>query len=81
METERIKSPEGVRTLMAELWANLIAGKRSKCSNVYMVDFPEPTEEEKREMTINRANRKPVVIDEKELKVAIDKAATELGGW
>lgn len=81
METERIKSPEGVRTLMAELWANLIAGKRSKCSNVYMVDLPEPTEEEKREMTINRANRKPVVIDEKELKVAIDNAATELGGW
>ena len=81
METERIKSPEGVRTLMAELWANLIDGKRSKCSNVYMVDLPESTEEEKREMTINRANRKPVVIDEKELKVAIDKAATELGGW
>ena len=46
-----------------------------------MVGLPEPTEEEKREMTINRANRKPVVIDEKELKVAIDKAATELGGW
>lgn len=81
METERIKSPEGVRNLMAELWANHVKGGKANSCRVLMVDLPEPTEEEKRIMATNRANRKPFVLDEEILKGSLDKAVGKLGGW
>ncbi len=81
MKIERIKSPEGVRNLMAELWANHVKGGKSGSSRVFMVDLPEPTEEEKRIMAANRANRKPFVLDEEVLKTALENAAGKLGGW
>ena len=46
-----------------------------------MVDLPEPTEEEKRIMAANRANRKPFVLDEETLKGSLVKAVGELRGW
>lgn len=81
MKTERIKSPEGVRNLMAELWANHVKGVGQSSCRVFMVDLPEPTEEEMRMMEANRASRKPPVMDEETLKTVLEKAAGELGGW
>ena len=81
MKTERIKSPEGVRKLMAELWANYVNGVRQSSCRVFMVDLPEPTEEEKRIMAASRTNRKPFVLDEETLKGSLVKAVGELGGW
>ena len=81
MKTERIKSPEGVRNLMAELWDNHVNGVRKNSCRVFMVDLPEPTEEEKRIMSANRANRKPFVLDEETLKITLDNAVGKLGGW
>lgn len=81
VETERIKSPEGVRNLMAELWANHVKGGKASSCRVFMVDLPEPTEEEKRIMAANRANRKPFVLDEETLKGSLVKAVGELRGW
>lgn len=80
-ETERIKSHEGVRSLMAELWANHVKGRKSSSCRVFMVDLPEPTEEEKRIMAVNRANRKPFVLDEEVLKNTLENAIDKLGGW
>lgn len=81
MEPNRIKSPDGVKRLMTELWANHVNGVRQNPCRVYMVDLPEPTDEEKRAMAANRANRKPYVTDEKTLNENLDKAAGKLGGW
>lgn len=81
METERIKSPEGVRNLMAELWANHVKGGKANSCRVLMVDLPEPTEEEKRIMATNRANRKPFVMDVETLNTTLENAAGKLGGW
>lgn len=81
MKTERIKSPEGVRNLMTELWANHVRGGKTRSCRVFMVDLPEPTEQEKRIMAANRATRKPFVLDEETLKGALNKAVGELGGW
>lgn len=44
---KKIKSPEGVALLMASLWYGRKAGKVSNANNVYMVDLPPLTEEEK----------------------------------
>lgn len=81
METERIKSPKGVRKLMAELWANHVNGARQCPCRVFLVDIPEPTEDEKRIMAANRANRKPFVLDEEILKNTLGNAIGKLGGW
>lgn len=81
METKTIKSPEGVKELLKELWEKHHRGERTASAPVYMVELPDPTEEEKRIMAINRANRKPIDIDEEALRVAVEKAARELGGW
>lgn len=81
METERIKSPKGVRKLMAELWANHVNGARQCPCRVFLVDLPEPNEDEKRIMATNRANRKPFVLDEETLKGSLVKAVGELRGW
>lgn len=81
METERIKSPDGVRNLMAELWANHVKGGKANSCRVFMIDLPEPTEEEIRIMAANRANRKPFVLDEEVLKNTLENAIDKLGGW
>ncbi len=81
MKIERIKSPEGVRNLMAELWANHVKGGKASSCLVYMVDLPEPTEEEKRIMAANRANRKPFVMDVETWNTTLENAAGKLGGW
>lgn len=81
METERIKSPEGVRNLMAELWANHVNGVKANSCRVFMVDLPEPTDEEQLIMAANRSNRKPFISDEETLKGSLDKAIGKLGGW
>ena len=81
MKVERIKSPDGVRNLMAELWTNHSNGIKSSSCRVYMVDLPELNEEERRIMTANRANRKPFVPDEEKLKNTLENAVGELGGW
>lgn len=81
IKTQKIKSPLGVRNLMAELWANHVNGVRQNSCRVFMVDLPEPTEEEKRIMAANRANRKPFILDEETLKGTLLNAVGELGGW
>ena len=81
MEVERIQAPEGVRKLMQELWLKHQPGETSGGGNIYWVDLPEPTEEEKRIMAANRAARKPVIFDEAELQNLLDNASAKLGGW
>lgn len=81
METESIKSLEGVRNLMTELWTNHANGLGQSSCRLFMVDLPEPTEEEKRIMTANRENRKPFVIEEETLKIALENATVKLRGW
>ncbi len=81
METKTIKSPEGVKELLRDLWEKHQRGEQTASAPVYMVELPEPTEEEMRIMAINRANRKPIVIDEDALRAAVEKAAGEFGGW
>lgn len=41
-----IHSPEGVSLLMENLWLRHKAGMKHRPSNVYMVELPQPTEEE-----------------------------------
>ena len=81
MEVERIQAPEGVRKLMEELWLKHQQGEISGGGNIYWVDLPEPTEEEKRIMAANRAARKHVIFDEAELQNLLDNASAKLGGW
>ena len=76
-----IKYPESVSLLLENLWVNHIKGNKFLHGGVYMVDLPEPTEEEKRIMAANRASRKPLIMDEETWKTALEKAAGELGGW
>lgn len=78
---ERIQAPEGVKKLMEELWLNHQLGEKLSKAQVYMVDLPEPTEEEKRIMAANRAARKPLILDENELQGLLDNASEKLGGW
>lgn len=81
METDRIKAPNGVKKLMEELWWNNLSSNKQMPGRVFMVDLPEPTEEEKRIMAANRAARKPVILDENELQKLLDNALGKLGGW
>ena len=78
---ERIQAPEGVKKLMEELRLNHQSGNNQLPGRVYMVDLPQPTEEEKRIMAANRAARKPVIFDEAELQNLLDNASAKLGGW
>lgn len=41
-----IQSPDGVALLMENLWLRHKAGMKQHPCNVYMVEFPLPTEEE-----------------------------------
>ena len=66
---------------MEELWMNHQSGNKQMLGQVFMVDLPETTEEEKRIMAANHAARKPVILDETELQSLIDNASEKLGGW
>lgn len=81
MKQVRIKASEGVQKLMQEFWLKHQSGDKSVPGRIFWVDLPEPTEEEKRIMAENRANRKPAVIDENELQSRLDAANEKLGGW
>ena len=61
---------------MAELWRKHQAGEKTEPGRAYMVDFPEPTEEEKRLMAAYR----PASLAEQALRDALEKAAEKLGG-
>ena len=47
MITGTINSPEGVRLLMENIWLRHKTGIGQRRNNVYMVDLPPLTEEEK----------------------------------
>ena len=49
-EKNRIQSPEGVTRLMENLWLRHKAGLKQPKNNVFMVDLPPLTEEEKAEI-------------------------------
>ncbi|MCM1141957.1 MAG: hypothetical protein NC453_25585, partial [Muribaculum sp.] len=72
--SERIKSPEGVSSLMRELWERHQRGENSARGKVYFVDLPGPTKEEREQMDKNRAEKPNphIPIDEAALKAAIE---------
>lgn len=47
---EHVKSPEGVAKLLENLWLRHKAGLKQPENNVFWVDFPPLTEEEKAEI-------------------------------
>ena len=53
---QHIKTPEGVSMLMENLWLRHKAGLKRPGNNVFWVDLPPLTEEEKAEI---EANKKP----------------------
>lgn len=81
MRQNRIQSPQGVKELMQELWLKYQSGDKLETGRIFWVDLPEPTEEEKRIMAENRANHKPVIIEENTLQSMLYAASEKLGGW
>ncbi len=74
----RICSPEGIRSLMEDIWLRHESGVPQRENNVFFVDLPEPTEEEKEEMRRNKEERLACnEIDEKALLKSVEK----LRGW
>lgn len=53
---QRIKTPDGVSKLLEEMWKRHKAGIKQPENNVFWVDFPPLTEEEKAEI---EAEKKP----------------------
>ena len=49
-EKNRIKGPEGITSLMVNMWLRHKAGLKQPENNVFWVDFPPLTEEEKAEI-------------------------------
>lgn len=47
MEAEKIHSPEGVRLLMENVWLRHKVGMQQRRNNVFMVELPPLTAEEK----------------------------------
>lgn len=47
---KRIQSPEGVALLMENMWLRHKAGMNQRPDNVFFVEFPPLTEEEKEEI-------------------------------
>lgn len=81
MEAERIQAPEGIAKLMEELWLNHQSDCMQVPGRIFMIDLPEPTDEEKRIMASNRTTRKPEILDETELHNRLANASENLGGW
>ncbi len=75
----RISSPDGVSALMRELWERHNRGEKVTANNVYFVDLPEPTAEEREEMRRNRAEHPnpDAIINMEAIKNAVEK----LRGW
>ena len=69
-ENNRIQSPEGISRLMEDLWLRHIAGLKQPENNVFWVDLPPLTEEEKAEI---EAKKKA----ELEAAKVIDEVASE----
>lgn len=47
IEMKTIKTPEGVALLMENMWLRHKAGMKQRTDNLFFVDFPPLTEEEK----------------------------------
>ena len=56
-DKQRIKSPEGVQKLMEELWHRHKTGLKRPENNVFWVDLPPLTEEEKAEIEAEKKSR------------------------
>lgn len=50
MKSQSIKSPEGVKLLMENIWLRHQAGMKQRPNNVFMVELPPPTPEELTQM-------------------------------
>lgn len=72
---QRIKTPEGVSKLMQELWLRHQTGSEKPQNNVFFVDFPPLTEEEKAEI---EAKKKAEL---KAAKERDDKPDDLYGAW
>ena len=81
MIEERIQAPEGVKKLMQELWLKHHTCEESGAGHIYWVDLSEPTGEEKHVMAANRANSKPVNLNESKLQTLLYNSIDKLGGW
>ena len=46
-DKKRISSPEGVSKLMEDMWSRHKAGRKQPENNMFLVDLPPLTEEEK----------------------------------
>lgn len=71
-DKQRIQAPEGVVSLMENLWLRHKVGLKQPENNAFWIDFPPLTYEEKAEL---EANKKA----ELEAYKAIDKLASEHG--
>lgn len=47
IDSQSIKSPEGVALIMENLWLRHRAGMKQRANNVFMVELPPLTKEEK----------------------------------
>ena len=72
---QRINSPEGISKLVEELWIRHKAGLKQPKNNIFWVDFPTLTEEEKAEIEA----QKKAEIEEAQEKD--DKAEDLYGAW
>ncbi len=64
MEAEKIHSPEGVRLLMENVWLRHKVGMEQRRNNVFMVELPPLTEEEKE--TIRLADEEAARLEAEE---------------
>ena len=62
---QRIKTPEGVWKLMENLWLRHKAGLKQPENNVFWVDFPPLTEEEKAEIEAEKEADENNQLDDK----------------
>ena len=62
---QRIKTPEGVSKLMEDLWLRHKAGLKQPENNVFWVDFPPLTEEEKAEIEAEKEADENNQLDDK----------------
>ena len=54
---KKIQIPEGVALLMENMWLRHKAGMKQRSDNVFFVDFPPLTEEEKEEIRRKDASK------------------------
>lgn len=66
---KKIKSPEGVSLIMENMWLRHKAGMNQRPCNVFMVELPPLTEEEKATL-LREKQEKPTDEDSEELYCA-----------